>query len=52
MNTAPTGMRTGPVTAKPLFEIERERRWRIWALFGLLLAMMFAAVAMALQRLR
>src|ERR1035437_7344375 len=28
---------------RTLFEIEREKRWRIWLLFGLLLAMVVAA---------
>lgn len=31
----------------PLFEIEREKRWRVWLLFALLLAMVSAAVWVA-----
>ena len=36
----------GRVTAAPrrtLFEVEREKRWRIWALFGLLVALAFVS---------
>ena len=29
---------------KTMFEIEREARWRVWALFGLLLLMVYACV--------
>src|SRR5512135_1727330 len=29
-------------TRRTLFEVEQEKRWRIWALFGLLLALAFA----------
>lgn len=36
-----------PAARRTLFEIEREKRWRIWLLFGLLLAMVFAAVWVA-----
>lgn len=32
---------------RPLFEIEREQRWRIWLLFVLLLVMVFVAVWVA-----
>ena len=32
----------GP-TRRTLFEVEREKRWRIWALFGLLLALAFVS---------
>jgi len=34
-------------TRRTLFEIEREKRWRIWLLFALLVAMVFAAVWVA-----
>lgn len=36
---------TGPV--KTIFEVEREQRWRIWLLFALLLAVVFAGVWLA-----
>jgi len=35
---------TAPGTRRTIFEIEREQRWRIWVLFALLVAMVFAAV--------
>ena len=50
------GQKAGAVTGeretrehagKTLFDIEREKRWRIWLLFGLLLAMAFAAAWVA-----
>ncbi len=34
-------------TRRSLFEIEREKRWRIWLLFALLLGMVFAAAWVA-----
>ena len=37
-------MSTAPGTRRTIFEIEREQRWRIWVLFALLVAMVFAAV--------
>ena len=36
-----------PAERRTLFEIESEKRWRIWLLFGLLLAVVFAAVWVA-----
>ena len=33
--------------AKTIFEVEREQRWRIWLLFALLLAVVFAGVWLA-----
>jgi Zn-dependent protease with chaperone function/Zn-finger nucleic acid-binding protein len=36
-----------PGTRRTIFEIEREKRWRIWLLFALLVAMVFAAVWVA-----
>jgi len=38
---------TAPGTRRTIFEIEREQRWRIWLLFALLVAMVFAAVWVA-----
>jgi Zn-dependent protease with chaperone function/Zn-finger nucleic acid-binding protein len=38
---------TEPGTGRTIFEIEREKRWRIWLLFALLVAMVFAAVWVA-----
>ncbi len=36
-----------PAVRRTLFEIEREKRWRIWLLFGLLVAMVFIAAWVA-----
>lgn len=36
-----------PGTRRTVFQIEREKRWRIWLLFALLVAMVFAAVWVA-----
>jgi len=38
---------TGSGARRTIFEIEREKRWRIWLLFALLVAMVFAAVWVA-----
>ena len=35
-------MSAEPGTRRTIFAVEREKRWRIWLLFGLLLAMVFA----------
>jgi Zn-dependent protease with chaperone function/Zn-finger nucleic acid-binding protein len=40
-------MSTGRDSRRPLFEIEREKRWRVWLLFALLLAMVSVAVWVA-----
>ena len=40
-------MSTGRDPRRPLFEIEREKRWRVWLLFALLLAMVSVAVWVA-----
>ena len=40
-------MSTGRDLRRPLFEIEREKRWRVWLLFALLLAMVSAAAWVA-----
>ena len=40
-------MSTGRDLRRPLFEIEREKRWRVWLLFALLLAMVSVAVWVA-----
>lgn len=34
-------------TRKTVFEVQREQRWRIWALFALLLVLVYAAVWVA-----
>ena len=36
-----------PAPRKTLFEVEREKRWRIWVLFGLLLALAFVTAWVA-----
>ncbi len=36
-------MSTAAGTRRTLFDIEREKRWRIWLLFALLLAMVFGS---------
>lgn len=40
-------MSAGREVRLPLFEIEREKRWRVWLLFALLLAMVLVAVWVA-----
>ena len=37
----------GQAPRKTLFEVEREKRWRIWVLFGLLLALAFVTAWVA-----
>ncbi len=40
-------MSTSGIPRRPVFEIAREKRWRIWLLFGLLLAIVCAGVWVA-----
>ena len=37
----------GTPARKTIFAVEREQRWRIWLLFALLLALVYAAVWVA-----